>query len=134
MAKLRLAKESTEAKSSVLPHDKSVRGPTYPEGKDIACYLTRFEWIATVLEVEENSLGVLLGSLLTGKEAELYSSLHTNTISNFTLLKQALLTGFDKTAERYQQELRSNKIKVGENYRQFSTRLLQLFDSWLNAS
>ena len=113
LAKLRLAKESAEAKPALLYHDSSVRGskfPTFQEGEDIASYLTRFERIATLLKVKGSSLAVRLGSLLTGKAAELYSSLDTDTISDFTLLKQALLTGFDKTPERYRQDFRSNKI------------------------
>ncbi|KAK3890015.1 hypothetical protein Pcinc_006012 [Petrolisthes cinctipes] len=47
---------------------------------------------------------------------------------------KALLTGFDKIPERYRQEFRGNKIRVSENYRQFATRLLHLFDSWRDSS
>ena len=136
LAKLQLTKDVT--KTTPQPsQDSSVRGPKLPayvEGEDIAAYLTRFERIAQLLKVDNATYAVRLGSLLTGKAAELYATLDINTISDFSLLKQALLTGFDKTPERYRQDFRNNRIRVGENYRQFSTRLLQLFDSWLEAS
>ncbi|KAK8382954.1 hypothetical protein O3P69_011484 [Scylla paramamosain] len=122
--------ECAEAKPSLLHHGSSVQGPelpTYQESEDVASYLT-------LLEVGESSLAVQMGSLLTRKAAELYSTLNTNTIGDFILLKQALLRGFNKTLERYQQDFRCNKINIGENYWQFSIRLLQLFDSWLEAS
>ncbi|MPC32498.1 hypothetical protein E2C01_025810 [Portunus trituberculatus] len=103
------------------------------KGEDIAAYLTRFERIATLLTIDEESLAVGLGSLLTGKAAELYFTFSTDTISNFSLLKRALLTGFDKTPEWYRLDFRNCKIRVGENYRQMSTRLQQLFDSWVES-
>lgn len=136
LAKLQLAKEggATKQRPCQEPTVKGPKLPAYKDEEDIAAYLTRFERIAQLLKVEEDTLAVRLGSLLSGKAAELYSTFDTNTISDFSLLKQALLTGFDKTPERYRQDFRSNKIKVGESYRQFSTRLLQLFDSWLEAS
>lgn len=133
LAKLKLANETPNQRCQ----DSSIRGPelpTYQDGEDIAAYLTRFERIAELLQVQKDTLAVRLGSLLTGKAAELYSSLDTKTICDFSLLKQALLLGFDKTPERYRQDFRSNKIRFGENYRQFTTRLKQLFDSWFEAS
>ena len=133
LAKLKLEKE----KPTPVLQDSSVRGPKLPayhEDEDIASYLTRFERIAQLLGVKDDTLAVRLGSLLTGKAAKLYSTLDINTISDFSLLKQALLIGFDKTPERYRLDFRNSRIQVGENYRQFSTRLQQLFDSWLEAS
>ncbi|XP_076064956.1 uncharacterized protein LOC143038997 [Oratosquilla oratoria] len=107
--------------------------PTYQEGEDIASYLSRFKGVANLLQVEEDSLAARLGSTLTGKAAELYSTFDLATISKFSLLKHALLTGFDKTPERYRLDFRNDKTRVGENYRQFATRLRQLFDNWLEA-
>ncbi|XP_076030915.1 uncharacterized protein LOC143019101 [Oratosquilla oratoria] len=106
--------------------------PTYQE-EDIASYLSRFERVANLLQVEEDSLAARLGSTLTCKAAELYSTFDLATIGNFSLLKQALLTGFDKTPERYRLDFRNDKIRVGENYRQFAICLRQLFDCWLEA-
>ena len=77
---------------------------------------------------------VRLESVLIGKAAELYSTLDINTISDFSLLKQALLTDFNKTLEHYQQDFRNNEIQVGKNFQQFSSHLQQLFNYWFKSS
>ncbi|XP_076033642.1 uncharacterized protein LOC143020782 [Oratosquilla oratoria] len=142
MAKLRhekeieLAKLAPDSRNQPSSQDIFVKRPdlpTYQEGEDIASYLSRFERVANLLQVEEDSLAARLGSTLTGKAAELYSTFDLATTSNFSLLKQALLTGSDKTPERYRLDFRNDKIRVGENYRQFAIRLRQLFDNWLEA-
>ncbi|XP_076067759.1 uncharacterized protein LOC143040565 [Oratosquilla oratoria] len=141
MAKLRhemeieLAKLAPDSRNQPSSQDIFVKRPdlsTYQKGENIASYLSRFERVANMLQAEEDSLAARLGSTLTGKAAELYSTFDLATISNFFLLKEALLTGFDKTPERYRLDFR-NKICVGENYRQFAIRLRQLFDNWLEA-
>ncbi|XP_076053612.1 uncharacterized protein LOC143032622 [Oratosquilla oratoria] len=133
---IELAKLAPDSRNQPFSQDIFVKRPdllTYQEGEDIASYLSRFERVANLLQVEEDSLAARLGSTLTGKAAELYSTFDLATISNFSLLKHALLTGFDKTPERYRLDFRNDKIRVGENYRQFATRLRQLFDNWLEA-
>ncbi|XP_076058196.1 uncharacterized protein LOC143035258 [Oratosquilla oratoria] len=135
---IELAKLAPDSRNQPSSQDIFVKRPdldlpTYQEGEDIASYLSRFERVANLLQVEEDSLAARLGSTLTGKAAELYSTFDLATISNFSLLKHALLTGFDKTPERYRLDFRNDKIRVGENYRQFAIRLRQLFDNWLEA-
>lgn len=49
------------------------------------------------VKVEEDTLAVKMGSLLTGKAAVVYFTLDTPTVFEYTLLKQALLAGFVKT-------------------------------------
>ncbi|XP_076064947.1 uncharacterized protein LOC143038987 [Oratosquilla oratoria] len=126
----KLAPDSRNQPSSQDIFVKQPDLPTYQEGEDIASYLYRFERVANLIQVEEDLLAARLGSTLTGKAAELYSTFDLATISNFSL-QQALLTGFDKTPERYRLDFRNDKICVGENYRQFAIRLRKLFDNWL---
>ena len=45
------------------------------------------------------SYAVRLGSLLTGKAAEMYTSLSADVTKDYKLLKKALLTGFNKTPD-----------------------------------
>ncbi|XP_045111722.1 uncharacterized protein LOC123504882 [Portunus trituberculatus] len=59
---------------------------TIDELSRIAAYLTRFERIATLLTIDEECLAVRLGSLLTGKAAELYPPLPSDP----SLLQRAL--------------------------------------------
>ena len=46
--------------------------PVYKDGEDVAGYLTRFERVAALLDLNKASYAVRLGSLLTGKAAEVY--------------------------------------------------------------
>lgn len=82
LAKLKPSAGSVDS-TQELSVDSSVRGhmfPTYQGGEDIPAFIIRFEHIALLLEVKEDALSVRLGSLLTGKTAELYSTLGTNII------------------------------------------------------
>ena len=94
--------------------------PMYQEGEDITTFLTRFERIAHLLNVDETTYAVRLGSQLTGKAAEIYTTLPPEATGDYKLLKEALLKGFKKTADGYQFDFRCAKIRDGENYQQFS--------------
>ena len=62
------------------------------------------------------SYAVRLGSLLTGKAAEMYTSLSADVTKDYKLLKKALLTGFNKTSDGYRAEFRNVKISLGETF------------------
>ena len=108
--------------------------PAYQDGEDIATYLTRFERVAELLQLNKDTYAVRLGCLLTGKAAELYVSLSPEITSDYNRLKTSLLAGFKKTSDGYRLDFRSAKIRDGENYTQFSVHLTRLFQSWLEAS
>ena len=63
--------------SSYSPHDIVSKPslPLYREGEDISTYLTRFERIASLLNIDQDTYAVRLASLLTGKCVEIYASL-----------------------------------------------------------
>ncbi|XP_037804439.1 uncharacterized protein LOC119598726 [Penaeus monodon] len=108
--------------------------PVYQEGEDFACYLIRSERVASLLDISEDSYAVRLGSLLTGKAVEIYTSLSPEITADYKQLKKALLNGFSKTPNGYRQDFRAAKIKVGETYKQFSINLGRLFDQWIDSS
>ncbi|MPC85999.1 hypothetical protein E2C01_080811 [Portunus trituberculatus] len=87
--------------------------PVYQEGEDIATYLTRFERVAELLQLEPSTYA---------------------TTKDCDTLKKSLLTGFKKTADGYHLDFRNAKIRDGENYSQFSVHLARLFQSWLETS
>ena len=136
---IRLAELNAKEKEKVnllLPHDSVNRPtlPTYKEDEDIATYLVRFERVAQMLQLEEQSYAVRIGCLLTGKAAELYTSLPPSTTQDYQQLKEALLTGFSKSPDGYRMDFRSAKIKVGQNYNQFATHLTKMFEFWVETS
>ncbi|MPC67627.1 hypothetical protein E2C01_061804 [Portunus trituberculatus] len=87
--------------------------PVYQEGEDVATYLTRFERVALLLQLEPSTYAVRLGCLLMGKAADLYVSLSPETTNDYDALKKSLLTGFKKTAVGYRLDFRNAKIRDG---------------------
>ncbi|XP_050704378.1 drebrin-like [Eriocheir sinensis] len=108
--------------------------PSYREGEDIASYFTRFERVATLLNIAKSSYAVHLGSLLTGKLAEFYTTLSEEVTGDYSQLKEAILKHSHRTSDHYRTAFRSAKINVGDTFQQFSTHLTRLFDHWLSAS
>lgn len=77
--------------------------PAYQESKDITAYLSQLKHFTSLLRTEDDTLAVRLGSVLTGKVAEIYSTADTTSNSNLSLLKQASLIVSDATPKRNQQ-------------------------------
>ena len=95
--------------------------PVYKEGEDLTSYFTRFERIAG------------LGSLLSGKLADIYTTLTDDITCDYPALKSALLRSVNRIAEYYRSTFRTARIKVAETYQQFAIQLGRHFDSWLDA-
>ncbi|KAK3884897.1 hypothetical protein Pcinc_010871 [Petrolisthes cinctipes] len=67
------------------------RLPAYNDGEDFCSYHTRFERIAELLKVDKEAYAIRLGSLLSGKVAKIYSSLPSEIITDYDILKKSLL-------------------------------------------
>ncbi|XP_063612558.1 uncharacterized protein LOC134786041 [Penaeus indicus] len=107
--------------------------PVFKDGEDITSYLIKFERIASLLNFREETYAIRLGSLLTGKAVDIYTSLPPKVTSDYQLLKKTLLRGYSKIPASYRNDFRSAKIKCGETYEQFAVRLGRLFDYWVDA-
>lgn len=107
--------------------------PPYRDDEDISAYLIRFERIAQLLQIDQNSYAVYLGSLLSGKALQIYSSLSEDITSDYNSLKAALLAGFNKNRETYREEFRNARIGSSDTYSQFAVRLDRLFELWVNS-
>jgi hypothetical protein len=86
-----------------------------------------------LLNFKEETYAIRLGSLLTGKAVDIYTSLPPETTADYQLLKKALLRGYSKTPASYRNDFRTAKIKSGETYEQFAIRLGRLFDYWVDS-
>lgn len=62
--------------------------PVYHDGEDIGNYLVRFERVAELLDIDHESYPVRLGSLLTGRAVNVYTSLSSEITSNYLFLKK----------------------------------------------
>ncbi|KAK3881301.1 hypothetical protein Pcinc_014252 [Petrolisthes cinctipes] len=89
------------------------RLPAYNDGEDFSSYLTRFERIAELLKVDKEAYAIRLGSLLSGKVAKIYSSLPSEIITDYDLLKRSLLRNLGKTPDGFRLDFRSCKIQPG---------------------
>ncbi|XP_069984657.1 uncharacterized protein [Penaeus vannamei] len=105
----------------------------FKDGEDIISYLIIFERIANLLNFKEETYAIRLGSLLTGKAVDIYTSLPPETTGDYQLLNKALLRGYSKTPASYRNDFRTAKIKSGETYEQFAIRLGRLFDYWVDS-
>ena len=115
MARIRASNSSATA----TVENTSARKPSLPEykdGEDIATFLIRFERVAELLNIPQGQYAVRLGSNLTGRAAEIYTSLDSETTKTYNSLKQALLQGFSKTPDKYRLDFRNAKLQPGENY------------------
>lgn len=125
-------RENQPAPNYVLP-TYLPKLPPYCDGDDITAYLIRFERIAELLQISENDYAAHLGSLLSGRALQIYSSLTSETTDNYEQFKKALLIGFNKNPETYREEFRSARIATGDTYSQFIVQLGRSFDSWVKS-
>ncbi|XP_050701836.1 uncharacterized protein LOC126988072 isoform X2 [Eriocheir sinensis] len=132
--RMRLSAQSKPATLTIPEAAARPKLPAYQDGEDIATYLTRFERVAELLQLDQDTYAVRLGCLLTGKAAELYVTLSPEITSDYDALRMSLLAGFKKTSDGYRLDFPSAKIRDGENYTEFTVHLTRLFQSWLEAS
>lgn len=75
-----------------------------------------------------------LEALVSGKADKVYSSFSPQIITDYDLLKKAVLKNFCKTPDGFRMNFKSSKIQPGETYQQFSIHLNHLFEQWMEAS
>ncbi|XP_076030282.1 uncharacterized protein LOC143018628 [Oratosquilla oratoria] len=127
--KTRLAE--IEAEKAKIEAEKKL--PLLQEGEDIASYLNRFERIAELLKLSPDSYAVRLGSLLTGKAADMYISLSPEVTKNYELLKKALLSGFNKTPDDLSSLHPDLRAFIKERRPSTLTEAISLADDWTSA-
>ena len=108
--------------------------PVFKDGDDIVSFIIRFERIATLLKLTPESYAVRMGSLLSGKALKIYAAPSPEKTDDYTSLKAALLSGFNKTPESYRDDFRSARIGSSDTYQQFAVQLGRLFDHWFDSS
>ncbi|XP_069953635.1 uncharacterized protein [Cherax quadricarinatus] len=92
------------------PNIRMPQIPPFSEQDDIAAYITRFESTATLCDWPADSWATRLGLLLSGSALNVYSTLPSDVISSYSLLKKAILQAFKKTTHHYRSEFRHIKI------------------------
>ena len=104
------------------------------DSEDIEAYLTTFERMMQVYEVEEDRWAFKLAPQLTGKAQQAYASLKEEDARNYAEVKAAILRRYDINEETYRQRFRATRRKDGESYMELVIRLQDLFKKWIAGS
>src|SRR6266536_3527295 len=101
---------------------------------DVAAYLKRFEILCETQNIPKDCWSTALSSKFKGNSLLLYEVLNKDEVKDYDILSKALLKRFLLTAEHFRQSFRSQKIKAGETYSQYMTRLSGLLSRWTELS
>ncbi|XP_063601511.1 uncharacterized protein LOC134777606 [Penaeus indicus] len=127
-----VARSVVNAGQSAYP---DLKLPNFCESKDdIHDYLARFEKIAEIQNWEVERYHIYLGAQLTGKALKTYINLPNNVLSNYELVKDALLKTYCLDAESYRKKFRESKVNETESYVQLVTRMEQYLRNWISLS
>ena len=72
-----------------------------------------------------------LSAILKGRALEVFLRLFKDDQSDYSQIKEALLTNFDLTERSFRKKFRDCRPKKTETFRQFSGRLASYLDRWL---
>ncbi|XP_064100981.1 uncharacterized protein LOC135211622 [Macrobrachium nipponense] len=98
---------------------------------EIDVYMNRFEKLAEFHKWDQEDYGIMLGTLLRGRALKVYCGLDPAIASNYQELKAALLKAFQVNPQVYRKKFREGFIETNESFVQYSYRLRQNFDKWL---
>jgi transposase InsO family protein len=144
-AELELRRKELELKEKELEQKKEAQNkgamakapklPVFQTGKDdMDSYLVRFERYAEAQKWAKDNWASCLSALLTGKALEVYYRLDKDEVGDYDTLKEALLKNFQLTEEGFKKKLFTGRAETGETASQFSTRLFNYFDRWIQLS
>lgn len=136
---LELARLNVGNRGSVVNPSRSafpdLKLPNFNDDKDdINDYLNRFEKIAELQKWEVDRYHIYLGAHLTGRALKTYINLPNDELSNYELVKDALLKTFCLDADSFRRKFRESKVKDDELYVQLITRMDHYLKRWLSLS
>ena len=131
LKKLELQGRSTSHQSTdrfdITKHIRLV--PPFKED-DIDKYFLHFEKIAENLKWPKEYWCMLLQSVFVGKAREIYSQLSVTQASDYDLVKDLILKGYELVPEAYRQKFRNCQKETNQTYVEFARSKEQLFDRW----
>ena len=94
-------------------------------------YLTRLKSYAISNKWDPSMWAWYLSALLKGRALEAFVRLSKDDQSDYSQIKEALLTNFDLTERSFRKKFRDCRPQEAEILRQFSGRLASYLDKWL---
>ena len=101
------------------------------EDDDIEAYLTTFERLMAVFEVDRARWSYMLAPQLTGKAQKAFAAMDDDQTGDYDVLKAAILKRYGINEEAYRQRLRGITKRSDETHRELATRVLELTRKWL---
>ena len=101
---------------------------------DMDNFIERFERFAESQGWNRDEWAVCLSPLLTGKGLQVFSSMLSDEVLQYNMLKKALLKRYEMTEEGFRNKFRHTKPEQGETAHQFVARLQRYFNRWVDMS
>ena len=101
------------------------------ETDDVEAYLTTFERMMSVYEVDRARWAFKLAPQLTGRAQQAYAAMATEDAGDYDKVKAAILKRYNINEETYRQRFRAAKKAASESHRDLLTKLKDLSQKWL---
>lgn len=99
---------------------------------DLDAYLQRFERVATGQGWHKDKWATALSMCLAGEALRVFGRMSPEDSLDYEKTKLCLLQRFRFTSEGYREKFRGSKPEDGETGKQFSSRLENYFDRWVD--
>ncbi|XP_077499788.1 uncharacterized protein LOC144110628 isoform X1 [Amblyomma americanum] len=113
---------------------RKLMAPFYDKRDDLDAYLQRFERIALGQGWERSEWATALSMCLVGEALNVFGRMPAADSMDYEKVKKALLQRFRLTAEGFRERFCTAKLEDSETAKQFSCRLSNYFDRWLDMS
>ena len=101
------------------------------DADDIESFLTTFERLMQVYEIDSARWAFTLAPQLTGKAQQVYAALSSDEAQDYNKVKAAILCRYNINDETYRRRFRGLKFKQGHTPTEIATRLQDLASKWL---
>ena len=122
--------ERTESQTRKGPSEKDVQLVRLTEKDDIETYLTTFERVLELYEIDKSRWAFKLAPYLSGKAQQAYASLSAEEAAQYDSVKEAAFHCYD-IKETYRQRFRSMRKVPGDTYREQARKLHYMAKKWL---
>ena len=116
--------------SRSTPKEVELKLTKLSNSDDIEAYLTTFERMMGVFEVDRAKWAFKLAPQLTGRAQQAYAAMAATDAGDYSKMKEAILQRYDINEETYRQRFRTVSRREEESYRQLAIRADDLLSKW----
>lgn len=127
----KMVERSVIAAGEKTPAKLGIKLVALRDRDDIEAYLVSFERIMAAHKIDQGRWPHYLAPQLSRRAQLAFVALSITDSSNYDAIKAAILMRYDLNEEAYRNYFRKAARKVGETYREFCVRLMDLLAKWL---